>query len=54
MKVTVCETLPDVAVMDKDPAAMPDTRPVSETVAVEVAPDDQMTEEVMFWVVPSE
>lgn len=40
--------------MDNEPAAMPDTRPVSETVAFEVAPEDQVTESVMFCVVPSE
>jgi hypothetical protein len=40
--------------METEPTAMAVTRPASETVAVEVAPEDQVTEEVMFCVVPSE
>lgn len=53
-KVIAWETLPEVALIDKEPTAMAVTRPLSETVAVEVAPDDQVTDEVMFCEVASE
>ena len=53
--VTLVEplTLPDVAVILAVPAAMPATTPLSETVAIEVFDEDQVTDPVMFFVLPS-
>ena len=48
------ETLPEVAVMTDEPAPMLVARPLATTVATEVVPEVQVTEEVMFCDVPSE
>ena len=45
--------LPEVAVMTDEPAPMLVARPLA-TVATEVVPEVQVTEEVMFCDVPSE
>ena len=43
----------DVAVITDEPWATPETRPAAEIVAIDVLPDDHVTEEVTFAVVPS-
>jgi hypothetical protein len=56
--VTVSVVLPEmpseVALMTDDPTLTLEARPVAETVATEVVPDDQVAEDVIFREVPSE
>jgi hypothetical protein len=56
--VTVSVVLPEmpleVALMTDDPALMQVARPVAATVAIDVVPEDQVAEDVIFCEVPSE
>lgn len=55
VSVVFPEMLAMVAVMTDEPAAIPDARPlVAAIVATEVVPEAQVTEDVMFFEVPSE
>ena len=54
VKAAVPEMRPDVAVMVVAPSPTPVANPPLEVVAAEVSEDDQVTLEVMFWVVRSE
>jgi hypothetical protein len=47
VSVAFPETLPEVAEMADEPALIPIARPPAETVATEVVPEDQITEDVM-------
>jgi hypothetical protein len=53
VNVVFPEIPPDVAVMTDEPTPMPYAKPLEVTVATEVVPEDQVTEEVMPWDVPS-
>lgn len=53
-KIADPEMPPEVAVITDEPAAMPVTRPLAETVATAVVPEVHVTEEVMLMEVPSE
>jgi hypothetical protein len=56
--ITVSVVLPEVplkvAMMTAEPAPMPAARPLGPTVATEVVPDAQVTDDVMSYVEPSE
>ena len=54
VSVVLPETLPEVAVMVDVPALTPAPSPLPETVAMEVLPEDQLADDVIFFVVPSE
>jgi hypothetical protein len=54
VSVVLSEMLPDVAVMTDEPTLMLLIRPLAETVATDVVPEDQVTEVVMLSDVPSE
>jgi hypothetical protein len=47
------ETLPKVAVMVAEPAAMPLTKPVTSTVALAIVEEDQVTTAVRSRLLPS-
>lgn len=54
VSVVLPDMLPEVAVMTDEPTPMLVARPLAATVATEVVPEDQVTDEVMFCDVPSE
>lgn len=54
VSVVFPETLPKVALMTDDPAPTAVARPLAATMASEVVPEVQVTEEVMSCDVPSE
>jgi hypothetical protein len=54
VSVVLPETLPEVAEIVDEPTPMLAASPSAATVAVEAVSDDQKTEDVMFFDVPSE
>jgi hypothetical protein len=54
VSIVLPEMPPEVAMMNAEPVPIPVARPPGATVAIKVAPEDQVTEEVTSRDVPSE